>query len=269
MKINKSELSKKPQKNWTDNEINLLKKMWNMDFKSDILKAFPDRTYSSLKSKAKNLKIQKNKSILSHNKLAILLEERNEIYYWLGFLMADGHFSKLNDIKLTVSAKDLNHLEKFANLIGAKISNCKTVTYNNYTSKSYSLAVRDVNTVSNLKIKYSINSNKTENPCDISQFNTYEKFLSWFVGFFDGDGCVLKNKIGRTNGLRIQIYHTWINNLKFICEQIKLYLNVDSRVYIDSQGYARWVCFKNANIIVKAIQNLNLPIMERKLGIAQ
>lgn len=269
MKRHKIKLYKKPQKMWTAKEIKLLKKMWDMDSKNDILKAFPDRSYLSLKGKAQHLKIHKNKSILSHNKLSILLEERNEIYYWLGFLMADGHFSKLNDVKLTVAKKDLNHLKKFANLINANISNCRETRYNNYISKSYSLAVRDVNTVSSLKVKYSINSNKTKNPCDISKFNTYEKFLSWFAGFFDGDGCVLKNSNGSISGLRIQIYHTWIYNLEFICEQIKSYLKVDSRAYIDSQGYARWVCFRNAKIIMHAIQILNIPIMERKLGLTQ
>jgi hypothetical protein len=262
-------MNKKIQKSWTNEEILLLKQMWDVDMKSDILKAFPERTYSSLKGKAKRLNVRKNKLISFHNKLSVLLEEKNEIYYWLGFLMADGHFSKLNDIKLSVSEKDFNHLKKFGNLINANISSCKEVTYDGYTSRSYSLAVRDVITVSKLKTKYSINSNKTENPCDISKFNTYEKFLSWFAGFFDGDGCVLKSKNGQINGLRIQIYHTWVNNLEFIREQIKLHLNVDSRAYIDSQGYARWVCFKNAKIVINAIQNLNLPIMERKLGITQ
>ena len=136
--INRLGINKKPQKFWTDDEINLLKKMWDMDSKSDILKSFPNRSYTGIMVAAHKIGLHKDKSILSHNKLAILLEEKNEIYYWLGFLMADGHFSKLNDIKLAVSAKDLNHLEKFGKLINANISSCKKIKYNGYTSKKNS-----------------------------------------------------------------------------------------------------------------------------------
>lgn len=246
----------KPQKSWTNEEDELFKTMWNKHSKSDILLAFPDRKYGSLKSHARFLNIKKDITTLSHNKLSILLNECNMSYYWLGFLMADGHFSKLMDIKLTISEKDIDHITKFANLVSTSVK----------TNKGYcSIAVRDVNTVKVLKEKYSIHSNKTEYPCNISSFNTKESFLAWFSGFFDGDGCVLKRK-GKVSGLRIQIHSSWIKNLEFISEKLKEYLNINSRSYIDTQGYARWVCFKDAGILIKEIQSLNLPIMERKLG---
>lgn len=261
-------ISKKPQKLWTKEEDQILIIMWDKHSKSDILKTFPTRSYKSLVSRASTIGCKKDKSTLSHNKLSILLEEKNENYYWLGFLMADGHFSKQNDIKLTLSEKDLSHVEKFAKLFGARVSKRGSCKYDRYIPKpSYCMAVRDVNTVKLLKEKYSISSNKTEYPCDISSFNTCEKFLSWFAGFFDGDGCALRNKKGKIEGLRVQIHSSWIKNLEFIERKLKEYLKVNSRSYIDTQGYARWVCFKDANIIVTKIQSLNLPILQRKLGL--
>ena len=267
-KMKSLQLVKKPQTHWTVQEDVLLEKLWDKDLKSNILKAFPYRTYKSIKTRANDFGFQKDKSILFHNKLKMLLEESNTNCYWIGFLMADGHFSKTWDIKLTLAIKDLNHLEKFAKLIDTKIHIGKSVKYKQYTSQpNCNISVRDISTVKILKEKYSIDSNKTKNPCDISLFDTKEKFLSWFAGFFDGDGCVLKNKSGKIEGLRIQIYNTWIKNLEFISEKLKEYLNINSRSYIDSQGYARWVCFKDAGILIKEIQSLNLPIMERKLGL--
>ena len=46
-----------------------------------------------------------------------LLEETNEKYYWLGFLLADGSFGKKKELKIGLSNKDKEHLIKLQNFL--------------------------------------------------------------------------------------------------------------------------------------------------------
>lgn len=41
-----------------------------------------------------------------------LLLDVPETYYWIGFILADGHISKNNRLVVTLSVKDKNHLIK-------------------------------------------------------------------------------------------------------------------------------------------------------------
>jgi hypothetical protein len=267
-------LVKKPQKSWTTEEKDLLRSMWDKHSKSDILKAFPDRNYRSLKSVAHTLGCVKDKDLKYHNKLKNLVNESNESYYWLGLLMADGHFSKTYEIKLSLSAKDICIFEKFMKYIDydANIKFSYGHTYGSYNSQNYnSISIRDINTVKILIEKYSIVSNKTKSPCDISSIQDKEKFISWFVGFFDGDGCMMKDSKGKLSGMRIQIHHSWIDNLDLISKKLLNDFDIKSRSYIDTQGYARWVCFGRENHMkfVDYVESLSLPYLDRKWGFAK
>ena len=52
-----------------------------------------------------------NKASINSNTFNIIDSE--EKAYWLGFLYADGYVSKIREFELSLSLKDLNHLEKF------------------------------------------------------------------------------------------------------------------------------------------------------------
>lgn len=50
------------------------------------------------------------------------MEEANESYFWIVFLLANGHFGENGRISLTLSAKDWGHLQ-----IYEKFINCNNV----------------------------------------------------------------------------------------------------------------------------------------------
>lgn len=89
-----------------------------------------------------------------------LLEETPEAYYWMGFLFADGHFDKRNTIHLTISIKDKDHIEKYADFINYPKNNIR------YLSTTNSVAVSKSNKDIFLKIieKFSISQRKSTNP---------------------------------------------------------------------------------------------------------
>jgi len=251
----------KIQTKWSVEEENNLRIYWPEKSRVELENIF-NRTYLSIKGKAKLLNIKKVDGFKFKKKIHKLLEDTNEKYYWLGFILADGHFSKNLELKITLSIKDDEHLIKLSNFL--EYDNIK---YNKSKQFVY-LSVRDSNTISLLKDMYSIDTNKTKNPCDISSINSKDKFMSFFIGFFDGDGCVLKNRKNIPNGIRIQIYNTWIHNLQVFSNRLNEYLDIDSRSYIDSQGYARFVIFKKSSLkkIKEEAIRLRIPFLNRKLG---
>jgi len=49
--------------------------------------------------------------------LSPLLNETLEAYYWMGFIMADGHLSKQNRLTVTLAIKDSDHLLKLKEFV--------------------------------------------------------------------------------------------------------------------------------------------------------
>lgn len=181
------------------------------------------------------------------NKLSKLLEETPEKYYWLGFLMADGHFSKQNRLSLNLALLDKDHVFKFQNYI-----NCGNVQVD-YQAH---IKVMDVSTLSYLKEKYKIHNNKTENPPDLSQI-IGDNLFSFMIGFIDGDGSI-QYQTGRTDvKLAVKCHRAWKEALSYI-------FKFPAR--INNQGYSYLGIADNTILREfkrKAIE-LNLPILTRK-----
>lgn len=259
-------LNKKPQKHWSKNEDSLLIKHWSTKTKQEILNIFNDRSYESIKTRANILNLKKVKNFKNHNKLTKLLDESNESYYWIGFIMADGHISK-KTIKITLSVNDKKHLTKLIDYLGldSKLRYNMPHAVGKYQSSgSFSFSVMDAHAVPLMSNKFRIKSNKTLYPPDIHEIIESNNFIPWFCGFFDGDGCVLK-KEKNVIGLRIQIHNSWLNILLKITKKLNS-LGISSRSYIDTQGYARLVVYKNGLLpLTSIINDYSLPLMDRKL----
>ena len=187
------------------------------------------------------------------NKLKNLLNETPEAYYWLGFLLADGHFSKTNRLLVGLSDKDHDHLIKLSNFLGV---NPPTLSTNKQGYGYTNLRVMDVTTVAILKERYSIDSNKTYNPPILDSIKE-DNLFALMIGFIDGDGSI-KFQSGRTDcKLSVKCHSNWQNLLSFIFKVT---------VRINNAGYAYFCISDNEKLrsIYRKVLKLGLPVMERK-----
>ncbi len=191
--------------------------------------------------------ISKNKKCEMSN----LLNDSLEKYYWLGFLIADGHFSKTNRLVVGLSAKDENHLVKLQHFL--KIEKITK------TSKKYSKVLiqgMDSEIISTIKNQFKIKSNKTKNPCDISSIKG-DNLLAFSIGLIDGDGSICKFSKRKDAFIRVKLYHTWLDNLNYL---------FPNRTKINPMGYAE--AFITGWPHVKSFKQFairhSLPILERK-----
>lgn len=202
----------KYQKSWTEEDTNYLINNYGI-LPTKQIAINLDRTYESVKSMATS-RLKLIHGGLSKNNLKELFEDNNETWYWLGFIAADGH---LNDkyLIITVHPTDINHLQLLADKLNSNIT---------FTDKGYPmLAISDVNNIQRLKIRLGQLSNdpKTYNPLNINYNISKENYLSFIIGFIDGDGCieVRNNKMAQ---LKVECHSSWFNNLLFISEFYKI-----------------------------------------------
>lgn len=179
-----------------------------------------------------------------------LLDESLEKYYWLGFLLADGHFFN-NRISITLSKKDKIHLEKLQ-----KFLKIKTLIIKDGIYPTVKIAGMDTNIVKNICDKYKIDKNKTINPPNIFEING-EKLKALCLGIIDGDGSISNFSNRKTAFIRIKMHSNWLNVLNYL---------FPNKTRITPQGYAEttisdWSSVKNWKIF--ALSN-NIPILERK-----
>lgn len=179
---------------------------------------------------------------------SFLLEESYESLYWIGFLLADGHFSNSKRIKLCLANKDSEHVKIFCDKIGCNFILNK--------DKNPEVTIMHTEVVSKLCEKFKIKSNKTYFPADISSI-TGEKLTALTIGFIDGDGCI-KFQTGRNKPLlSIKCHNSWLNNLKYMFGQA--YIDKGSGYALVNIGKIETLKYYK-NFVVEN----NLPILKRK-----
>ena len=149
----------------------------------------------------RNIPIRSNKQNsrkYSHNEDYFKVIDSEEKAYWLGFIMADGYITSKSKQEsqrfgITLSLKDINHLEKFKKCIQAtnpiKTYQASESNYNSNTLYSRIL-ITSQKTVDDLKDKGVV-----ENKTNILKFPTEEQvpkeLIPHFIrGYLDGDGCI-------------------------------------------------------------------------------
>ena len=121
-----------------------------------------------------------------------------EVAYWIGFIMADGSIGE-NDkgesycLSICLSEKDINHLQKFRIFLHSNIpihkhkdkktgkSNCRI----NVNSKKLTKDLEQYGIIPRKRGKEQIKNIPSEYIRD------------FILGYFDGDGCICKNKNSR------------------------------------------------------------------------
>src|SRR6478735_3661284 len=247
------------RRKWTFEENNYLRYNYRYEEKNNIIKSI-DRTWEAIKIQASKLNLKRDNFIQRNSKMENLLNDSNESYYWMGFLLADGHFDMNNfRIHLTLKESDKHHLKLFS----------KFLEYENFDSCVLEFKNKDI--FKKICDKFKIfNSRKTYNPIDFYEYNfTDNQILSLIIGFIDGDGSI--NKIHNRNdcSLSLHIHSSWLKNLIFIEEFIYNYFLIEKNKIlskIGNDGYAKLI-FSNSIILTnikKELKFLNIPYMKRK-----
>lgn len=199
------------------------------------------------------------KKVKRFNNLSVLLEETPEAYYWVGFLLADGHFENGKRIVVGLAEHDRDHLEKFAKYIGynGTISLVKKGPYS-----AVRLSAMNTEVVGKLCEKFDIKSNKTYNPPKTLNWIPEDLFLCLMAGLIDGDGNI-SNFYGRKDAfIRIKQEKSWLPILK----EFAKYFKEEDRVKINKRGYAEVEItgFPKIRELKKKLLEYNLPLMDRK-----
>jgi biotin operon repressor len=251
---------------WNAEEESLIKKIYENSTQEELLKLFPNRKIENIEHKAYQLNLSKDRYLYILGKINKLLEETCEALYWIGFLLADGHFSKTNRISLGLSIKDLEHIQSFANFIEYK-GQIKIYQKKNYNICS--LSIMDNTIVSKLKNKFDIKNNKTYFPPNKVIFERLNNdlFISLLAGFIDGDGCIQNRKNLKNKYIIIKCHQSWIDILNYFVFRLGTITKVPiPNGIINNQGYAR--IFISNNVHLKYLKNkaveLRLPILKRK-----
>ena len=242
---------------WTQEEILKLKNFYPALSLKELSEIFPNRSQKSLVLKAFKLGIKQLDRWTSNRRGTVLplLFDTPLSFYWMGFLLADGHFSKRGYLICRLALKDSEHLTKLASYLNTT----------NHIKKLYAqLAVGDRKNIGLLKKKFLIDHNKTYNPPNFLMYKfSKDLLMSLFIGLVDGDGSIFFKSRGKT--LRIQCHSSWFHFM----ENLKEFLSkngIPSTNKINNRGYTQFtICsHEGQQTLLKRIKELNLPVLNRK-----
>jgi hypothetical protein len=181
---------------WTKEETELFKEKYPIFTLKELLLIFPGKTRLNFAYKAFNHGLKKNSQKRSNSSMKFLCQGSLESFYWMGFLLTDGHF-KETLLSVTLSSLDRYHLDRLANRLNAKV-----YTYRN--GNICRLTVTDTEFCPYLISKWDIKDRKTYNPPSELPDMSNNEFLCFLAGFLDGDGHIEKDGCGR-----VKIHESW------------------------------------------------------------
>lgn len=229
--------------------------------KSDLDKAIRANTKclscSDNSGKYKKGEFQIRSNNIAENNLDKLLDLSLQSFYWIGFILADGSFSKFR-FDLGLQESDLDQLERFKDYINYN----KPIKYRQST-KSYRIAFSNRESIPKFMKFFGIHYRKTYDPCDFSSFDKYskEQLLALLVGIIDGDGCISKHK--NTFYISITAHKSWKNFYNDLINK----LNID--FHINHINNTDTICIQtgkqsNVQFLKRFILNSNLQVLDRK-----
>jgi len=167
-----------------------------------------------------------------------------ESAYWFGFLCADGHINKYNNIRFELSIKDKDMVFKFAKFVGLEKTRIKFINRLNafFSNKLWIKSVQVIFTckpmAEDLRKNGYFNSRNFEslpyfvlNSINIAKLKSKKEFsywinekdatiaLSWLLGFYDGDG-------NHGGGQKAVLY----SSNKDLLNQIKLKFDIPNKI---------------------------------------
>lgn len=264
----------KPQIKWTEEKISILKEEYPYGDTKKLKEKLGLYSMNSLKDAARRFGIKRLKDPKRY-KLEKLADFNNLIsLYWLGFIVADGNICEKGILRISSSIKDMDHLNKFRDFLGIqdrklRLFRLKTPFSNNLDGHEYcSLSCTDTFYGKEIVSKLDIaKRSKTYYPPNLDFLDSPSKLLAFFIGFFDGDGCLDFDYNGTVSSLKIEIHSNWKETLQSIADGLTRN-GIDSKITLSSRGYAQLRINKNkSKIKIKQFASANnLPFLPRKLG---
>jgi len=241
---------------WTTKENQLLRTLYFDCELEKLLLSFPIRNWNSIKIQARKLGLSRDNFAGRSGDLTYLLGEDLQVYYWIGFLLADGHFQKRGKMSFRLAKKDKERVYALAEELNCSVHECKV---------SFGLGVMHQDICYKIAEKFGISNNKTENPPSTLIQKEDEKTLALLVGFIDGDGYI-KNQFGRKDSIiQLKMHSSWLPILVEVENFLFKYFKIEHKKHlskINNQGYASLI-FSN-NRIVRGLKNF---VLEKKLSV--
>ena len=229
---------------WSQEEIQIVKNNYEKIILDEMQELLPTRTRTAIKLMGRRLGLSSTNKVWRESDLSILLNETLESNYWIGFLLADGSIFNNKRLKFALADKDKDQVIRFADYIGCKNWH-ENIKHGKY-SYCY-VSAQDNEIVPKLTDRFDIKQNKTYDPPRVSVFDNLSDdcFLSLFVGFVDGDGCI-QNIAGKRKdvGLQIKNHGSWIKVLAYFEKRLWKISKIEKRqskglsAKINSFGYA-------------------------------
>jgi len=200
-----------------------------------------------------------------------LLADTSEAWYWIGFLMADGHFDR-GKIELSLAEKDKSHMEKFSKFIkyNKELKEIPIRLDTLMKQKQFTMHTNNIVVAEYLREKFDLSNRKTYEPPNFSKIKSDDDlFFSLFVGFTDGDGNIGNIKNRNCKYLRIRCHKSWENNLRFFENFLFRYFDLKKKqehTKINAYNKAEFRIGRT-DILIKIrdkCKELNLPYLERK-----
>jgi hypothetical protein len=252
-------------KHWTKKDLELLRYNYTNKTPKEICDILSNRKWLNIKSKANSLGLKlKSKSmgkILGDT--SILLNDNNEIYYWIGFILADGHITPNNRLRITLTKNEVKHLDLLRQLLKLPKSSLKI--YKN----TCTIAIMDNFNLNLLKQKFDIKNNKTYYPPDLKSYQNLDDNLFWalIIGFIDGDGSInIRNYSNKMCLITIKNHKSWFHFHQMILNKLNQNIIHKVKVHITQNKYC-YICISQNKIIKflkQQIINLNIPYLKRK-----
>lgn len=259
---------------WTEEEFDIIRLNYQTKDINWITELIPAHTKMSIAKQVQKLSLSKPQP--RKCTLQPLVEFTPQAYYWIGFFLADAHFSD-RAITITFSSKDISHIEKLKQFL-----NADNAMWQVGESDCYRIKFGDTSVVKNLKERFNIHANKTKNPCNISNIED-DLFFALIVGYIDGDGCITKSNKSNSHTLAVVGDESCLDTFKLMFNFIHSFTNVEATnqiPYLKSvftslpQDKENKRHFTNSTWYItnktvlrrmkQTILKLNLPYMERK-----
>jgi hypothetical protein len=262
---------------YTTEEDNTLRKFYFDATHQELTKLFPDRSVVAIHKRARRLGLKKNPEITeAYNRtceLSNLLLETPLAYYQMGFIAADGCFTKSGGICISVNEKDTEWLKNaFENVKFNFYSHKHSHEYKNEIKYSVQSSLQGNDNKNYFKIqdKFDLQQNKTLYPPQNFQFYKSlpnDLFLSFLIGLIDGDGCIHKKK-NNTVVIQVCCHKNWGDFFAALKEKIESIFNLTVRVSPPNRKDNCIILIMHKFPILRELKKcaikLNLPIMKRK-----